>query len=118
MLKILLVLLLMLSATVSASAQFVGPGLTRIGGKVTVAQVAEIRPGTQVILTGNFVQRYRQDYYRFRDETGEILVEVDRRLWRNRLIGPHTPVQITGEVERGGLLRGRHVEAERIVVLE
>lgn len=118
MLKFALVVILALSATIPASAQFVGPGSTHIGGKVTVAQVADIRPGTRVTLTGNFVQRYRQDYYRFRDETGEILVEVDRRLWRNRLIGPYTPVQVIGEVERGGLLRGRHVEAERIVVLD
>lgn len=115
--KFVLALILALSAPIPASAQFVGPGSPHIGGKVTVAQVAEIRPGTRVILTGNFVQRYRDDVYRFRDETGEILVEVDRRLWRNRLIEPHTSVQVTGEVERS-LLRARRVEAERIVVLE
>ena len=117
MFRFVLVLIVALSSAVPASAQFVGPGSPHIGGKVTVAEVSEIRPGTQVILTGNFVQRYRADVYRFRDATGEILVEVDRSLWRNRFVGPETPVQVTGQVERS-LLRARRVEAERIVVLD
>ena len=116
MLKVLTVLLLSLLAT-PALAQFSGPGSSRGGGQLTVAEVSQVRPGTQVILTGNFIQRYRDQYYRFRDATGEMLVEVDRRVWRNRPIGPYTKVQITGDVERS-LFRGRHVDVERIIVLD
>lgn len=113
MLRVFATFLLALAMITPSLAQMTG----RIGGHVTAAEVADLRPGTVVALTGYFIKRHQGEYYRFRDDTGEIIVEVERRVWGNREIGPHMQVRIFGEVERS-LFVGRHVEVKRLVVMD
>lgn len=87
---------LLLSAT--AFAQFTGPSAT---GKVSTVEQARNAPtDTYVTVTGNIVAHLREDYYRFRDATGEIRVEIEGPVWRNRDIGPDTKVRLLAEVDR------------------
>lgn len=61
----------------TAAAQFTGPSTT--GKATSVAQVSAVRPGSYVSVTGNIVAHQREKYYTFRDETGEIRVEIENR---------------------------------------
>ncbi|NEX16117.1 MAG: hypothetical protein C1943_05650 [Halochromatium sp.] len=88
--------LLFLSST--TLAQFTGPSAS--GEASTVEQARQARIGTYVTLTGNIVAQQREDYYRFRDQTGEIRVEIETPVWRNRKIGPDTKVRLVAEVDR------------------
>lgn len=96
-----------------AFAQFTGPSSS--ASPSTVAGVADARLGSDVTLTGFVVEHQRDDYYTFRDDSGDIRVEIDRRTWGGRKVGPTDKVRITGEVERGW--RGRYIDVETLEVL-
>ncbi len=81
-----------------AQAQFTGPSTT--GSPSTVEQALNARAGTYVTVTGNIVSHLREDYYTFRDETGEIRVEIEPPVWQSREVGPETKVRLVGEVDR------------------
>lgn len=108
MTKPMLALLAFGLVTSAAMAQFTGPNATLQAS--TVAQAKEVRLGTDVTLEGNVVERQRDDYYTFRDATGDIRVEIERDVWRGRQVGPEQKVRITGEVERGW--RGRYIDVD------
>jgi uncharacterized protein (TIGR00156 family) len=90
-------------AVTPAMAQFQGP--TSAGRQITVEAAQSVRPGTYVVLTGNIVARLRDDYYTFRDSTGEIRVEIEPETWVGREVTPEMQVRLLGEVDRtsGGL---------------
>ena len=81
-----------------AYAQFAGPSET--GAESTVAQAQAARSGTYVTVTGNVVSHLREEYYLFRDSSGEIRVEIDDSVWRNRKVDPETRVRLNAEVDR------------------
>jgi uncharacterized protein (TIGR00156 family) len=87
---------LLLSST--SFAQFTGPSVT--GRLSTVAEARNAPVDTYVTVTGNIVAHLREDYYTFRDQTGEIRVEIETPVWRNRKIGPETKVRMVAEVDR------------------
>jgi uncharacterized protein (TIGR00156 family) len=87
---------LLLSST--AFAQFTGPSAT---GRVSTVEQARTAPiDTYVTVTGKIVAHLREDYYTFRDATGEIRVEIEPPVWRGREVGPDTEVRLVAEVDR------------------
>jgi len=111
--KMLVFLLLSLLGS-TATAQFTGPGAT--GRESTVAQVADMRLGSYVTVTGNVVAHQRQNYFTFRDGTGEIRVEIENSVWQNRQVGPETTVRLLGEVDRG--VAGRYLWVKSLQIVE
>jgi uncharacterized protein (TIGR00156 family) len=110
--RILLALGLSLMAA-TAGAQFTGPGAT--GRTSTVAELAQARLGSYVTLTGNVVAHQREDYFTFRDASGEIRVEIAPRIWQGQKVSPETRVELLGEIERGP--SGRYVWVKSLKVL-
>ena len=108
----LAVLFVALTAT-SAHAQFTGPSVT--GRDSTAAAIANARVGSYVTLTGNIVTHLREEYFTFRDASGEVRVEIDEKLWQGRKVGPETRVRLVGEVERS--IKGRYVDVKSLEVL-
>ena len=95
LLKMTLVCLLLSS---NAVAQFIGP--TATGRTSTVEDARNVRIDTYVTVTGNIVSHLRENYYTFRDSTGDIRVEIESRVWRNREVGPDATVRLLAEVDR------------------
>lgn len=81
-----------------AEARFTGPRAT--GQEMSVAAALRARTDTYVVLTGNIVSHLREDYYIFRDATGEIRLEIPAAAWGGRDISPDTRVRVLGEVDR------------------
>jgi uncharacterized protein (TIGR00156 family) len=79
-------------------SQFTGP--TQQGPASTVEQARNAPVDSYVTVTGRIVSHLRGDYYRFRDGTGEIRVEIEGPVWRNREVGPDTQVRLLAEVDR------------------
>jgi uncharacterized protein (TIGR00156 family) len=94
-------------------AQFTGPSAETKPS--TVAQARESLPGTHVTLTGNLVAHVRGEFYTFRDASGEMRVEIDHDIWRNRGVNPATKVQLIGEVDLG--ISGRHVSVDSLQIV-
>jgi uncharacterized protein (TIGR00156 family) len=96
-----------------AGAQFTGPGQ---GAVTTVAQAHEARDDTPFDITGRIVERLREDYFTFQDETGTIVAEIENRRFQGQQVTPETTVRIIGEVERS--LRGRELDVDRLEILQ
>ena len=79
-------------------AQFVG-GMPRASAmSVKAARAAPI--DTYVVVTGSIVAHLREDYYTFRDATGDIRVEISDRVWSGRPVTPKNTVRLVAEVDR------------------
>ena len=97
-----------------ASAQFTGPS---VSGKATsVAQARASMPGRYVSVSGHIVAHQRKDYYTFRDDSGEIRVEIESAAWRGRPVGPETRVRLLAEVDLGP--SGRYLWVKSLEVVE
>lgn len=99
--------------TTNAWAQFTGPDA--IVPASTVQQVQSARINSYVTVTGNLVNRLREDYYTFRDQTGEMRVEIEAPVWQNRQVGPGTTVRLRAEVDQG--VSGRYLSVESLEVV-
>jgi len=97
-LAVLIVLALVALSSGPALAQFSGPSVE--GREVSVAEASALRAGTYVTVSGSIVGHLRADYFRFRDETGELRVEVDDDLWQGREVTPNDTVRLMGEIDR------------------
>jgi uncharacterized protein (TIGR00156 family) len=97
----------------AAVAQFTGPSAS--ARPATVAEALDARLGSNVTLTGHIVSHQRDDYFTFRDDTGEIRVEIDRRTWGGREVTPEHRVRLAGEIERS--VFRRYIDVERLEVL-
>jgi uncharacterized protein (TIGR00156 family) len=83
----------------TAWAQFTGPPATGLASTVAQAQAARIN--SYVTVTGHIVNHIREDFYTFRDQTGEMRVEIEEPVWKNRQVGPETLVRLRAEVDVG-----------------
>lgn len=65
----------------------------------TVAQAKQMPDDSWVTLQGNIIKQIGKEDYVFKDNTGEINVEIDDRDWRGITVSPQDTVIITGEVD-------------------
>jgi len=100
--------------TSGSFAQFSGPSQRR--EPVTVEQVRQTLPGRYVTVVGNIVAHQRENYYTFRDATGEIRVEIEPHVWQGREITPDIRVRLTGEIDAS--VRGRYIWVETLQIVE
>jgi uncharacterized protein (TIGR00156 family) len=96
--KLLLLGAIYASLFSTASAQFTGPAA--VGQASTVAQARTAGPHTYVTVSGNVIAHLHKDYFTFRDQTGEVRVEIEPEVWRGRKVGPETNVRLSAEVDR------------------
>lgn len=106
-------MMLVLAAFIAfpAYAAFQGPGSDQVGGFKgpgstpeisTVQQIANLPDDARVTLTGNIVEKITgtRDKYTFRDDTGTIRVEIDKKHFRGQEVTPETKVRISGKVDK------------------
>lgn len=110
--------LIALGAT-AAFAQYTGP----VDGRKTpepLRTVAEIREHDKddqpVVLTGVLAKKLGKEKFLFKDDTGEIRVEIDAEDFPPGEVSERTRVEITGEVDKSPL-RAAEVDAKRVRVL-
>ncbi|WP_299805196.1 YgiW/YdeI family stress tolerance OB fold protein [uncultured Shewanella sp.] len=103
--KVLLVSALILLSSSAFAAQaheqkggFIGPSNVNVQ---TVAVALDAKDDTPVTLTGYIVSGLGDEEYTFRDDTGEIIIEIDDHDWNGVEATPETKVVIQGEVDSG-----------------
>lgn len=90
------------AAAVYGQEGFTGPGSRgnpRQSQAITVSQAAGLRDDTRVTLTGTIVESLGDEEYTFRDSTGDIVIEIDRKIWRGLSVAPTDTVEISGEID-------------------
>ncbi|TQE41814.1 YgiW/YdeI family stress tolerance OB fold protein [Aggregatibacter actinomycetemcomitans] len=53
-----------------------------------------------IILQGNIVKQVGKDGFIFKDASGEIQVEIERKAWRGQDVSPSDEVKLYGEVDK------------------
>ena len=82
-----------------ASAQYAGPGAAPT--LQSVAQVLkDAKDDQNVSLKGMLIKKVGSEKYTFKDDSGEIRVEIDSEDFPKVSVDEKTVVQITGEVEK------------------
>ncbi|MCL2601207.1 MAG: NirD/YgiW/YdeI family stress tolerance protein, partial [Treponema sp.] len=80
-------------------------GSQQTAGLATVSDARSLPNNSRVTLQGYIVKRVKEEYFIFRDDTGDITVEIESKAWRSaslnwRDVGPNDLVTISGKLER------------------
>ncbi|MHB9291096.1 putative Protein YgiW [Hollandina sp. SP2] len=92
----------------NAQEGYRGPGPTM----VTVEVVKTLKDDYLVTVQGKIEQFLGHEKYLFTDDTGSIVIEIDKKLWRGISVDQEDIVEITGEVDRES--EGVEIEAKTI----
>jgi uncharacterized protein (TIGR00156 family) len=115
--KYLILLLMFFIFTQESQAQYTGP-TTSLDRQRTVANVLQnarmlqLR-GAKVQLRGYVAEHIREDYYLFKDSSGEIWIEIYRDVMPTWQFDDTTEILLTGEVDFD-FFRGTYIWVERI----
>lgn len=93
--RLLISTTLLLSLT--ANAEFIGEGGTT--EVTTIKNAIELNDDSRVIVEGHIVKQLKNELYLFKDESGEIEMEIDDEDFRNIKISSEDKVRITAEVD-------------------
>lgn len=96
------------------SGGFAGPGPQ--GGITQAAQVKDAKDDAPVKLEGTLVERLHKDKYTFRDASGTVVVDIDRKDFRGQTVTPETKIRIYGEVD-AKWNRENEVDVDRLEVI-
>lgn len=104
-----------------ALAQYQGPsGQGQAAGNYTKTTVGAIqadpKDDAKVSLEGRLINKPGDETYTFKDETGEILVEIDDEDFPTQPVNENTVVTIEGEVDTH-LAKDVDIDAERVIVV-
>lgn len=132
--RYLLSLALVALLAAPALAAFEGPGSNAAAGSTSAAGFQGPTSGVQattvekaqqcsddapVVLTGNIISREAgsKDKYMFRDATGEILVDIDNKVFAGRQVTPQNTVRLTGKVDKD-MLKPVKVDVKVLEILK
>lgn len=94
--KKFIALSVLMALSSSAFAAFQGPSVNSIN---TVKAALEAKDDSLVVLKGHVVQELGSELYLFRDNTGDIQIEIDNEDWMGQDVTPNDTVTIRGEVD-------------------
>ncbi|MDR1694018.1 MAG: NirD/YgiW/YdeI family stress tolerance protein [Lactobacillaceae bacterium] len=92
---------------------FTGPSANET---ITVEEAKKLSDDADVVLVGNIISHVKGENYMFKDETGTIVVEIDKKDWRGQDVAPGDKVQIIGEVDKS-LLKDPKIDVDQITKL-
>jgi len=96
--KQIIVFLLVLVLSVPLFADFDGPGAA--SRAIPVSSIRSLRDDDKVTLEGFLVKQLSEEHYLFRDDSGEIEVEIDEEDFRGIRVTETTAIRIYGEVDK------------------
>ena len=113
--QLITLLMLLMVLPLLAQAQYTGPAIEH--SIMTVEETLDARVGTYAVVTGRIVNQLGENYYTFRDDTGEIRVEIEPNVWRNREVGPQTTVRLHVEID-STIMGRRYLWVESLELVE
>ncbi|MCX5462760.1 YgiW/YdeI family stress tolerance OB fold protein [Alcaligenes parafaecalis] len=103
------------AAVPMAHAQYVGPSSQKTF--TNVEQVTKnAKDDDPVSLRGKLVRKLSDETYLFADETGEIQVEIDDKIFPKEPVDANTTVEIVGEMDKA-LVGTSEVDVKAITII-
>lgn len=95
------ILLLMISSlfALNAFAGFVGPGAisTEV---ISVKEAADLADDSRVMLEGSIIKQIKHEHYLFKDDSGEMTLEIEDKDFSHITVTPKDKVRVIGEVDK------------------
>lgn len=67
---------------------------------MNVVDVKELKDDSAVIIQGHIIQQLEEDKYLFKDETDEVVVDIDKKAWNNVDVRSSDIIQLKGKVDK------------------
>lgn len=115
MMKKMLLSLVFLLAANKGYAEYIWP-VADYPQQISVAGAKQLSDDAKVSLEGFITGHLRGDHYLFRDDSGEIGIEIEGDVWKGVRIGPDTRVIICGEIEHES--GSVYIDVDRLKVTE
>lgn len=97
-----------------ACAQFVSDTPAAV---TTVATVLSSGKDNQLVtLEGRITEQIKHEKYRFADNTGTIVAEIDDKIFAGRKVTPRTKLRVEAEVDKD-LLKDAEIEIHKFEIL-
>ena len=97
--KAMLAGVMFLLVSFTATAEFIGPGAT--SSLTTVQAVDKLKEDTRVSLVGYLINQLGVEHYTFKDDTGQMAVEIHPNELLGITVTPEIKIKIYGEVDDG-----------------
>ncbi|MBR1618214.1 NirD/YgiW/YdeI family stress tolerance protein [bacterium] len=68
--------------------------------KTSIKDVLKLPNNTNVTVEGKIIKKLSSDKYLFKDQTGQITVEIDDDKWQNLTVNENDTLELTGEFEK------------------
>lgn len=105
-----------LAAPNNGQGGFSGPAIGK-ADVATVAQAKKAADDTPCILEGRVIGTLaKHEHYMFEDQTGQIEVSIDDKLFAGRVLTPRQTVRLYGDVEKD-LFEAPEIDVERFEIL-
>ena len=115
MIKTIVALLAVLALSTNAFAGFDGPrGMPK---EVTVDSISDMKDETIVIIKGYLVKQINRGHYLFKDDTGNVEVDIKGQVFRGANVTPETQIRLRGEVEKD-LFKAATVDVDYLEIAE
>lgn len=101
-------------ANAQATGGFEGPSAVQ-NTTSTVAEALKLSDESQVSLTGKIINSLGDEKYTFKDETGEVVIEIDDEDWNGVKVTPENTITINGEVDKE-MLEPTKIDVDSIIV--
>ncbi|EJC63269.1 NirD/YgiW/YdeI family stress tolerance protein [Alcaligenes ammonioxydans] len=98
-----------------AQAQYVGPSSQKTFTKVEQL-VNNAKDDDPVALRGKLLRKLSDETYLFADETGEIQVEIDDKIFPQEPVDANTTVEIVGEMDKA-IVGTNEVDVKTITIV-
>ena len=105
---------LVFATTLPAQAAFNGPTNAQA---VSVEEVKSLPDETQVSVKGYIINSLGDEKYTFKDEKGEVVIEVEDENWNGIDVTPQTQIEIIGEVDKE-LMKPVEIEVEKVNLIK
>ncbi|MGB2078991.1 MAG: YgiW/YdeI family stress tolerance OB fold protein [Vibrio sp.] len=119
--KLLTIATLMMASTAAfanttpATGGFDGPIAT--DNKVTVKEALELKDDARVDLEGYVIESLGDEEYTFKDETGQIVIEIDHDKWNGVTATPETKVILQGEIDKD-MMQDAKVDVDTVALVK
>ena len=64
----------------------------------TVEEITAAEEGTEVKLEGNIIEEHEENFYLFKDDTGELKLKISDDVWGDREVNPDQELEVKGSV--------------------
>lgn len=97
-----IIALTLTAASLTALAQYTGPGATAQATATTVKQLLDAGKDDQaVVLRGHITRHIGDEEYEFTDDTGQMLVKIDHKRWpAGQSVSETSTVELTGKYDK------------------